>query len=181
MDIILSAKIIPIAKDTTLNENDIISYWQIIDGKKTRVEYKVLGAKHDFFEGMVPVMEMSIGGKALKENKRIVFSFPFDFFIENSFDLLIDESYDQMFWPKNLNEAIAKLRLEYTNDQLAEISRMTFDEYENNYLFLGSWIRNYFGLWRGNYDLLINCDENDASADNVSSVIKKGFFNSLQV
>ena len=85
-----------------------------------------------------------------------------------------------MFWPKNLNEAISKLRLEYSVEQLDEISRMTYDEFEDKFLFLGTWIRNYFGLWRGNYDLLITCDKDDASADNVSSIIMKEFYNSLQ-
>jgi hypothetical protein len=176
----LNAKWVPITNETTLHENDLINFLEVVKGEKCVVTYRVLGNEHDYFEGMVPIQEISRAGKALKENERIITSVSFKIFIEKEFQLLLDKSYDHTFWPKSLDEAVSKLKSQFTEDQLLEIQLLSKEEFETKHLWLGSWIRNYFGLWRGNFALLLDCDESNPLPDNVSDIIRNKLWESLQ-
>ncbi|MEX1013830.1 MAG: DUF6794 domain-containing protein [Candidatus Paceibacterota bacterium] len=176
----IDAKWVPITNETTLHENDLINCWEVIDEEKCLVVYRVLGPKSKYFEGMIPIREMSRAGKVLTKNERMTASVPFDHFIKNKSSLLVDKSYDQMNWPKSLNEAVSKLRSQFTEKQLLEIQQLSKEEFELRYLGVGSWIRNQFGLWRGNFNLLLDCDELNPEPDNVSNVILEKLWESLQ-
>lgn len=176
----LDAKWIPITNEITLHENDLLDCWKVIDGEKCLVIYRVLGDKSEYLEGMVPIQEMSRSGKALKENERNTVSVPFNHFIENKFSLLLDKSHDQMNWPKSFGEAVLKLKLQFTEKQLLEIQQLSKEEFDSKYLTVGYWIRNHFGLWRGNFTLLLDCDKSNPEPDHVSEVIIEKFWKYLQ-
>jgi hypothetical protein len=167
----LDAKILPITNETVLHENDLVSAQQIIDGNECFCTWQVLGTEHDFFEGMIPLKEVARDGRALEKHSQVIISLSIEFIIENGFRVLVDKSNDHEYWPKTKEEAFEKLIPLLSEEALMEIASISLDDFLMEYCTIGSWIRNYFGLWRGNYQLLLDCDSENPEADNVSTVI----------
>jgi hypothetical protein len=176
----LRAKEVPITEDTTLHEWDLITCLQQVGGKSVQIVWRMLSARQDGNEEMIEIQEMSRDGVAIKEDKRIRIWVPLEYLIENEFCLLQDKSYDEMDWPRTLDRAVSKLKSQFDQNQLLEVRQMSQDDFLSRYLGSGVWIRNYFGLWRGNFELLLDCDESNPEPDHVSTVILKELWQSMQ-
>jgi len=74
-------------------------------------------------------------------------------------------------WPHNLKEAIIKLKKEIGEPTVSEIKQMSKKEFDASFISLGQYIRNQFGLWRGNKELLLDVDSNNPEPDHVSGII----------
>lgn len=83
-------------------------------------------------------------------------------------------------WPKTLEEAVAELKNEFGKEEIDKIKKMKRNEFDINYLFLGQYIRNQFGLWAGNKELLHNVLPNKPEPDNVSQIIIEKLFNDVK-
>lgn len=81
-------------------------------------------------------------------------------------------------WPSTVEEAVSRLVLETTPAEKALIRSMTKSELSHFHFDLGLWIRNNFGLWRGNNKLLkaCGCDH----ADPASGVILEALWRRLK-
>jgi hypothetical protein len=60
-------------------------------------------------------------------------------------------------WPSTLIEAVDRLMSTLTPDELDAIGHMSEGELISLHFSLGMRIRNEFGLWQGNDDLLASC------------------------
>ena len=72
-------------------------------------------------------------------------------------------------FPKTVDAAVRTLRGLVASDELAKITLLAEDELVTLHFGLGQWVRNYFGLWEGNQELLNATGEKDA--DGASGVI----------
>ena len=60
-------------------------------------------------------------------------------------------------WPRTLNEAVDRLALMLSQAEKEEISATTEADLIGLHFGLGMRIRNEFGLWHDNRDLLMDC------------------------
>lgn len=72
-------------------------------------------------------------------------------------------------FPKTLDAAVRTLRGLLASDELAKITLLREDELVTLHFGLGQLVRNYFGLWEGNQELLNSTGAEDA--DGASEVI----------
>jgi hypothetical protein len=128
----------------------------------------------------ITVQKMAVNGEPLKVEQRIVTTFKFEDLVNNKSSLLIDETNDKDDWPKTLPDAIKQLLEIYDESELDSISRMSWSEFQMKYFLtyggLDQWVRNNFGLWRGNYDLLLDSKIDKIDADNASISILYHFW-----
>lgn len=157
-----------ITKETKLSQGDFLyNYNQTI---KQIIHYEIVRIDNE----NVRIRTMALTGLPIRKNERQDIEFGIATLIKRKFYLLDDELNDRDFWPKTIDEAVEKLILKYSRKELKMIKAMDWIEFSNKYNSIGGialWIRNYFGLYRGNYDLLLDCDMEEADADNVSSII----------
>lgn len=81
-------------------------------------------------------------------------------------------------WPKTVEEAVTTLHDVLTRRQKRRLRSMKRDELFELHFTLGQWIRNSFGLWRGNEELLE--DAGTFHPDDASMVIIEKLWESLQ-
>jgi hypothetical protein len=60
-------------------------------------------------------------------------------------------------WPRTLNEAVDRLARMLSHTEKEEIAALTEGDLIGLHFGLGMWIRNDFGLWQDNRDLLRDC------------------------
>ncbi len=72
-------------------------------------------------------------------------------------------------FPKTVDAAVRTLRGLVASDELAKITLLAEDDLVTLHFGLGQWVRNYFGLWEGNPELIIATGAEDA--DGASEVI----------
>lgn len=127
---------------------------------------------------VVTAQRMAVNGVPLKVEQRIVSIFKVEDLVQNRSSLLIDEANDKDDWPKTLSEAIKMLLEMYTDTELSDISQMSWSKFQMDFVFSGldQWVRNYFGLWRGNYDLLLDSMIDKVDPDNTSIYILYHFW-----
>ena len=77
--------------------------------------------------------------------------------------------YSQGNFPKTVDAAVRTLRGLVASDELAKITLLAEDELVTLHFGLGQWVRNYFGLWEGNPELIGATGAEDA--DGASEVI----------
>jgi hypothetical protein len=84
--------------------------------------------------------------------------------------------------PKSVPEAVKQLLLELLDTDKLAIKNTPEEELDKFHLTLGNYIRNEFGLWTNNEELLRDCfPENvKGNVDDASSVIIKVLWKSLQ-
>jgi len=86
-------------------------------------------------------------------------------------------------WPKNIDEAVDKLlELMQEEDQL-HLKNTPENELIKYHFFLGMYIRNQFGLWKENKELIRSCAGKGRSVihpDDASMVIIKALWKRLQ-
>ena len=87
-------------------------------------------------------------------------------------------------YPKTVEEAVNQLMSDIPVHDKRQIARMSEDDLINLHFSLGQGIRNEYGLWAGNEDLLESCrsvaGKTDLHVDSASSVIIKSLWERLQ-
>jgi tetratricopeptide (TPR) repeat protein len=165
-----------ISISTQLHLNDIVSVFEVGNNQnKVLVEYFVSA----FDETDITLTKTAIDGEPLKRELRETRNLKFDILIENKFNLLIDETNDKGTWPMTLDDSIKELIKLHDKSELKHISKMTWSEFQMEYNTVGGldqWVRNYFGLWRGNYDLLLDSKIDKINADSASLSILYHFW-----
>lgn len=163
--------------DTVLIINDLLYTWEIVNGKKTiKIEYIVFNINQD----KIILQKMAVNWKVLLKDQRVLYEYSIKTLIENEFIYLYNEIDNKMNWPKTLDKAIQKLCELHDDEQLNSISHLSWNEFYNKDIDtlggLSRWIRNNFGLWEGNFDLLLDCKIDDIDADNASISILYHFW-----
>ncbi|MFZ4589387.1 MAG: DUF6794 domain-containing protein [Ignavibacteria bacterium] len=82
-----------------------------------------------------------------------------------------------MHYPKTIEEAVDILSHIMLDEDKDLIKNMSEDDLIDLQFGLGMAIRNNFGLWAENYELIADCKAKDA--DGASSVIIKAFWKTL--
>lgn len=82
-------------------------------------------------------------------------------------------TYEKELWPKNLEDAIKIMASWFTNEETYGVLNSTYNYFIGS---VGQKLRNDFGLWNGNFELLLNIDPINPEADNVSEIIMKIFY-----
>jgi hypothetical protein len=80
--------------------------------------------------------------------------------------------------PTTVDEAVRILRGLVPAEEQARITSLTEDQLLSLHFGLGQWVRNYFGLWGSNPELLKASGETDA--DDASGVILRQFWLALR-
>lgn len=83
-------------------------------------------------------------------------------------------------WPKNIKAAVNQLLIELPIEQKNKIVSYSEEELINLHFGMGTYIRNEFGLWHGNKDLLRECGKEDMHPDDASMVIIKALWKMLK-
>lgn len=82
--------------------------------------------------------------------------------------------------PKSVDEAVAALKDKLSEANLEQISLMREEDLIGLHFGLGTWIRNAFGLWGGNGELLASCGSADMHPDDASGIIIHALWKSLR-
>ncbi len=82
--------------------------------------------------------------------------------------------------PKSLKEAVETLKILLTQEELDQIASKTEAELLLYHFSLGMFIRNGFGLWGGNRELLRDCGSTRMHPDDASGVIISALWEDLQ-
>jgi len=85
-------------------------------------------------------------------------------------------------YPKSIKEAVDLLFSKLSKKEKQEIRNIPEHGLSSFHLSLGNYIRNEFGLWRNNEELLMACcpDNPLRSAEDASAVIIKALWWALQ-
>ena len=93
-------------------------------------------------------------------------------------------------WPQSVEEAVDGLLVALPDDLLGSVESMEQGDLISLHFTLGMWVRNAFGLWRGNRALLDSCADYAAShglrsywtghPDDASSIIVEALWLRLQ-
>lgn len=81
-------------------------------------------------------------------------------------------------WPTSLDSAAKRLLELLTDEEKLQLREMPADQLIGFHFALGMFIRNEFGLWRGNAELLASCEA--GHPDNASTAIVKAAWLRLQ-
>jgi hypothetical protein len=96
----------------------------------------------------------------------------------------IEERQGSSNLPRTVHDAVERLSSELTLKDKVTIANMAETELSTLHTNLGEYIRNEFGLWTGNYDLLTSCyfliKREDVHVDEVSSIIIRELWKRLQ-
>ncbi len=85
-------------------------------------------------------------------------------------------------WPKTVDEAVERLMAEISEEDKKTLMNTPERELIQYHFGLGMYIRNEFGLWQGNTDLLESCCGGGyyQEPDEASSVIIKALWERLK-
>lgn len=81
-------------------------------------------------------------------------------------------------WPKTVNQAVAKLIKELPDSEKQQIRTTAKQDLIEYHFSLGLYIRNNYGLWRGNRALMTDCHATEP--DGASMVIIEALWQKLQ-
>ncbi|NGX84876.1 DUF6794 domain-containing protein [Aequorivita sp. KMM 9714] len=127
--------------------------------------------------------KMAVAGVPVSRNERDIEKFTAETFDNYKIYLINDKTNDQDLWPRNIKEALIILKSLYTPEECSEMQDMTWEQFDKRFNQIGGlshWIRNYFGLYRGNFDLALDFDIEEPCADNVSSILVYYFWEYLK-
>jgi len=82
--------------------------------------------------------------------------------------------------PKTVDEAVGQLVLNMSEEEGRRIGRMSKEELLTLHHELGMCIRNSFGLWEGNTELLESCGSPAMTPDSASAVIIEAVWRRLK-
>ena len=169
-----------ITLNTKLKVNDIISNIEIHDGLgSSKTQYNII----EISNLEIVVQKVAIkNGFVLKPDKRERLTFLFNDLIKGEFKLLIDITNDRSHFPKTIDEASNRLIGVFSIEELLKVKNIPWEEYRiEAHMGTAVWLRNYFGLWRGNWDLILDSGIESMDPDDVSSMILHDFWNKIQV
>jgi hypothetical protein len=162
-----------INEDTQLHGGSIIR--QIKKGEQFLYKF-VEGSQSDGFIELLKVNELGENGEIiiLGEPETIIINA--ELLIKEKFEILDTALSTEHEWPKTLKEAIIRLETELGIEKVREIKKMSKDEFDVNYFLLGQYIRNQYGLWRGNKFLIEDVSKTTSHPDDISEIIIGEFF-----
>lgn len=146
-----------------------------IEGRE--MQYKIIGLSS--IKGFLEVCDYAVDGLVLPLDKQNKHGFAGWFIIERKFEILIEKPSLDKTWPRNLKEAVEILKNEIDDNKKYEILKMSKEDFIYSFFGLGAYIRNKFGLWQGNYDLINNVDSINPDPDNISSIILDALYEEL--
>ena len=87
-------------------------------------------------------------------------------------------------YPKTVDQAVERLLSDITLNNELQISMMNEDDVLNLHLSFGGYIRNSFGLWSGNQELMESCrscsGNRDLHVDYASMIIIRALWQRLR-
>ena len=81
-------------------------------------------------------------------------------------------------WPLTVDDAVTRILAGMSDAGKAKVRAKKRDELNEYYMSWGLGIRNYYGLWNGNYSLLFDCHTD--VPDGASMVIIEAVWKKLQ-
>ena len=173
----IDSTIVPLnSLNTKLDIGNIIMLWN--KDKNLNLHLTVNKIEQDG----IWVIKVANDGIPIPKVNRSKFRIDNETFKENKLYYILDKTNDKHLWPSTVKEAILKLTDLYSNIELQRMRNLEWKEFNSNFNGFGGlslWIRNYFGLNRGNFDLALDCNIDDPSPDNVSAIIVYYFWESL--
>jgi hypothetical protein len=82
-------------------------------------------------------------------------------------------------WPKTLDEAVARIVRDLDDGSRDYIKTCDRTEVPSFHFSLGMYIRNTYGLWQGNKELLRSCGDEGMDPDDASMVIMYAVWDEL--
>ena len=83
-------------------------------------------------------------------------------------------------WPKTVDKAVKKIYRSMSHTEKIAFMNTTGDDLVLLHMSLGVWIRNNFGLWLGNKELLKSCGAEDIHPDKASRIIIEALYRKLK-
>lgn len=114
---------------------------------------------------LLPDLEDVVKEKA----SAIVFLFALPFLAPSMLFHCLLKWCERRRWPRSLRAAIDQIVAELDAESLRDLREMPQENLCELHFGLGLWIRNGFGLWQGNRELLAECETDDA--DTASGII----------
>ncbi len=173
----IDSTIVPLKSlDTKIIVGSIIILWN----KDKQINLQLLVNRIE--QDCISAIKVANDGIPIPKVKRSSFKIDNETFIENKLFYILDKTNDQHLWPSTVKEAVLQLRGLYTDFALQQMCNLEWKEFDSNFNGFGGlsmWIRNYFGLNRGNFDLALDCNINNPTPDNVSAIIVYYFWEYL--
>jgi hypothetical protein len=139
------------------------------------VQYEVIGPA--LIEGFVSIEEIQSPGDLLKLLSLRKHNVSMNFFLENKCEIFIEGLDPETEFPHSLNEAITMLDKLLSVQVKNDIRSMKIDSFiEGNHFNLGLYIRNNFGLYLGNLELIKDLKAEGKEAEEISSLILKHYY-----
>jgi hypothetical protein len=161
-------------KSTNFYNGQLIRHF--VEGSE--IQYKIIGLSA--IEGFLEVSDYANNGSILPPEKQNKHNLAGWLLIDKNFEILIQRPSDDPNWPHNLDEAVRILINEMQNNDKEKIQKMSKLDFDFYSLGLGSYVRNKFGLWQGNHDLINDVDSNDPNPDNISNLILEAVYEELK-
>ncbi|MCI0449000.1 MAG: hypothetical protein L0Y79_04325 [Chlorobi bacterium] len=140
--------------------------------------YKYVGgATSPGYIQLLEIDELYENGSYFIKGTPCIFDIKKSSLLKDGFEILKDDLRDTNTWPRTLDDAVKILEAEFGEKEIEKIKNLNYEEFEFQYLDLGQYIRNRFGLWAGNKDLITNIGCKSKSPDDISEIIIKEFYN----
>jgi hypothetical protein len=173
----IDSTIVPLhSLDTKLVIGNIIMLWN----KDKQINLQLLVNRIE--QDGIWALKVANDGIPIPKVKRSLFKIDNETFKENKLFYILDKTNDQHLWPSTVKEAVLKLRGLYSDIELQQMCKLEWKEFDSNFNGFGGlsmWIRNYFGLNRGNFDLVLDCNIDNPTPDDVSAIIVYYFWEFL--
>jgi hypothetical protein len=175
----IDSTIVPLnSLDTKLIVGSIIILWN--EEKQINLQLLVNRIEQD----CLSTIKVANDGIPIPKIDRRTYKIDNETFKDNKLFYILDKTNDQHLWPSTVEEALLKLRGLYSDVELQQMCNLEWKEFDskfNGFGGLSMWIRNYFGLNRGNFDLALDCNIDKPTPDNVSAIIVYYFWEFISI
>lgn len=173
----IDSTIVPLnSLDTKLTIGSVIMLWN--KDKQINIQLLVNRIEQD----CISATKVASDGIPIPKINRSIFIIDNETFKDNKLFYILDKTNDQHLWPSTVKEAVLKLSGLYSDVELQQMCKLEWKEFDSNFNGFGGlsmWIRNYFGLNRGNFDLALDCNIDNPTPDDVSAIIVYYFWEFL--
>lgn len=173
----IDATIVPLnSLDTKLTIGTVIMLWN----KDKQINIQLL--VNSIEQNCITATKVASDGIPIPKINRSKFIIDNETFKDNKLFYTLDKTNDQHLWPSTVKEAVLKLSGLYNDVELQQMCKLEWKEFDSNFNGFGGlsmWIRNYFGLNRGNFDLALDCNIDNPTPDDVSAIIVYYFWEFL--
>lgn len=173
----IDATIVPLnSLDTELTIGSVLMLWN--KDKQINIQLLVNRIEQD----CISATKVADDGIPIPKINRSIFIIDNETFKDNKLFYILDKTNDQHLWPSTVKEAVLKLSGLYSDVELQQMCKLEWKEFDSNFNGFGGlsmWIRNYFGLNRGNFDLALDCNIENPTPDDVSAIIVYYFWEFL--